>query len=120
MGLSNGFAIITAQRFGAKDLRGVKKIVCHVTDTRNCRCCGTDGSRSAFSAADFTLLNVPENLRTMAGSYIVIIIAGLIATFLYDACAAALRALGDTITPLVILAISVMLNIAGDLFLWSF
>lgn len=25
MGLSNGFAIITAQRFGAKDLRGVKK-----------------------------------------------------------------------------------------------
>lgn len=52
----------------------------------------------------------------MAGSYIVIIIAGLIATFLYDACAAALRALGDTITPLVILAISVMLNIAGDLF----
>mgnify|MGYP000793841664 FL=1 len=52
----------------------------------------------------------------MAGSYIVIISAGLIATFLYDACAAALRALGDTITPLVILAISVILNIAGDLF----
>lgn len=25
MGLSNGFAIVTAQRFGAKDLRGVKK-----------------------------------------------------------------------------------------------
>ena len=28
-------------------------------------------------------------------------IAGLVATFLYDACAAALRALGDTVTPLV-------------------
>ena len=37
----------------------------------------------------------------MAVSYIFIIIAGLVATFLYDACAAALRALGDTVTPLV-------------------
>ena len=40
-------------------------------------------------------------LMGMAVSYIFIIIAGLGATFLYDACAAALRALGDTVTPLV-------------------
>ena len=39
-------------------------------------------------------------LMGMAVSYIFIIIAGLVATFLYDACAAALRALGDTVTPL--------------------
>ena len=42
--------------------------------------------------------------------------AGMLATFLYDTCAASLRALGDTVTPLVILAVSVTLNIAGDLF----
>mgnify|MGYP000427585783 CR=1 FL=1 len=40
-------------------------------------------------------------LMGMAVSYIFIIIAGLVATFLYDACAAALRALGDTVTSLV-------------------
>ncbi len=40
-------------------------------------------------------------LMGMAVSYIFIIIAGLVATFLYDVCAAALRALGDTVTPLV-------------------
>ena len=40
-------------------------------------------------------------LMGMAVSYIFIIIAGLVATFLYDACAAALRALGHTVTPLV-------------------
>lgn len=45
-----------------------------------------------------------------------IIIAGLLATFLYDACAATLRAIGDAVTPLIILAISVALNIVGDLF----
>lgn len=65
MGLSNGFAIITAQRFGAKDLR--EKIVCHVTDTRNCRCCGTDGSRSAFSAADFTLFKCTGKFKDNGG-----------------------------------------------------
>ena len=50
-------------------------------------------------------------LMGMAVSYIFIIIAGLVATFLYDACAAALRALGDTVTPLIILAVSVCLNL---------
>lgn len=40
-------------------------------------------------------------LMGMAVSYIFIIIAGLVATFLYYVCAAALRALGDTVTPLV-------------------
>ena len=76
LGLSNGFAIVTAQKFGAKDIRAVKE--------------------SEF--------------------YISVIIAGLLATFLYDICAAVLRAIGDTITPLIILAISVALNVAGDIF----
>ena len=61
-------------------------------------------------------LNVPEALFGTARSYIVVLVAGRLATFLYDACAAALRALGDTVTPLIILAVSVGLNIAGDLF----
>lgn len=62
------------------------------------------------------MLNVPANLLETAKSYIFIIIAGLVVTYLYDACAAALRSLGDSVTPLVILAISVILNIIGDLF----
>ena len=116
MGLSNGFAIITAQRFGAKDLRGVKKSFAMSLTLGIAVAAGLTVLSLLFLQPILRFLNVPENLRTMAGSYIVIIIAGLIATFLYDACAAALRALGDTITPLVILAISVILNIAGDLF----
>ena len=116
MGLSNGFAIITAQRFGAKDLRGVKKSFAMSLTLGIAVAAGLTVLGLLFLQPILRFLNVPGNLRTMAGSYIVIIIAGLIATFLYDACAAALRALGDTITPLVILAISVILNIAGDLF----
>ena len=61
-------------------------------------------------------LNVPEDLLSVAGEYSFVIIAGLLATLLYDVCAATLRALGDTVTPLIILTVSVVLNIAGDLF----
>ena len=81
-GLSGGFAIIIAQKFGAKDYKNVKK---------------------SFA------------MSLTMGTGIAIFFAGLVATFLYDACAAALRSLGDTVTPLVILAISVALNIVGDL-----
>ena len=116
MGLSNGFAIITAQKFGAKDEQGVKKsfamslkLGCVIAVVITVLCL-------VFLQPILRFLNVSKALRPIATSYIFIIIAGLLATFLYDACAAALRALGDTVTPLVILLISVCLNIAGDLF----
>lgn len=116
MGLSNGFAIITSQRFGAKDEEGVKKSFVASFMMGTGVSIGLTAVGLIFIRQILEFLNVPEHLFKMAGSYIVIIIAGLLATFLYDACAAALRALGDSVTPLVILLISVVFNIAGDLF----
>ena len=51
----------------------------------------------------------------IAAEYIFVIIAGLVATLLYDVFAATLRAMGDTLMPLLILAFSVVLNIGGDI-----
>ena len=116
LGLSNGFAIITAQKFGAGDIEQMRKSFAQSLVL------GTGISvfftvlGLAFLRQILQFLNIPEKLLPMARSYIIIIIAGLLATFLYDACAAALRAIGDTVTPLIILAVSVALNIAGDLF----
>lgn len=115
MGLSNGFAIITAQKFGARDYAGVKKsfalslkMGCTIALAITIVCL-------LFLRQILGFLNVSNDLMGMSVSYIFIIIAGFVATFLYDACAAALRALGDTVTPLVILAVSVCLNMAGDI-----
>ena len=116
MGLSNGFAIITAQKFGAKDFKGLKKSFAASLTLGTLIAVALTILGLVFLQPIMRFLNVPEALLPVAREYIFIIIAGLLATFLYDACAAALRALGDTITPLVILAISVALNIAGDLF----
>ena len=108
MGLANGFAIVTAQKFGAGNREEVRKsfalsLVLTVLGL-------------LFLHPILRFLNVPDHLTGIARQYIFIIIAGMLATFLYDTCAASLRALGDTVTPLVILAVSVTLNIAGDLF----
>lgn len=116
LGLSNGFAIVTAQKFGAKDIRAVKKsfataIILGVITALVLTVAGL-----VFLHPILRFLNIPDELFKESASYISVIIAGLIATFLYDMCAAVLRAIGDTITPLIILAVSVALNVIGDIF----
>ena len=95
LGLANGFAIITAQRFGAKDIRGVKKSFAASLVLGTVISVVLTVLGLVFLQPILRFLNVPEHLIPVAGSYIFIIIAGLLATFLYDACAAALRALGQ-------------------------
>ncbi len=116
MGLCNGFAIITAQRFGAKDEKGLKKtFAASITLGIGVAVILTIAGL-LFLNPILRFLNVPEELMGIAYQYIFVIIAGLLASLFYNTFAATLRAIGDTVTPLIILAISVVLNIAGDLF----
>lgn len=116
MGLCNGFAIITAHCFGAKDMIRLRKslgmaIVLALVITLILTICGL-----VFLYPILEFLNVPENLIDQSASYIWLIIAGLMAVAAYDVLAASLRAIGDSLTPLIVLGISVTLNIVGDLF----
>lgn len=116
MGLCNGFAIITAQRFGARDEKNVKKSFAASLKLGILVAVVLTAAGLLFLNPILRFLNIPEDLSGIARDYIFIIIAGLIVTLLYDVFAATLRALGDTVTPLMILAVSVLLNIGGDLF----
>ena len=114
MGLANGFAIVTAQKFGAGNREEVRKSFALSLVMGSVISLILTVLGLLFLHPILRFLNVPDHLT--ARQYIFIIIAGMLATFLYDTCAASLRALGDTVTLLVILAVSVTLNIAGDLF----
>lgn len=116
MGLANGFAIIVSQRFGAKDMAGLKKSFAASLRIGIIIAATLTVVGLVFLNPILRFLNVPEDLLSVAGEYSFVIIAGLLATLLYDVCAATLRALGDTVAPLIILTVSVVLNIAGDLF----
>ena len=61
-------------------------------------------------------VNVPEELVPNALAYFRIYIGGMVFMSLYNFFSAFLRALGDSVTPLIFLIMSSLLNIAGDLF----
>lgn len=60
-------------------------------------------------------LRVPDEVWDLMREYLVVIFYGIIATFLYNYFASLLRAIGDSRTPLIFLAISAVLNIVLDL-----
>ena len=62
------------------------------------------------------LLQVPQDIYGMMRGYLWIIFCGIVFTFIYNFYAAMLRAVGDSVTPLCFLALSVALNIVLDLF----
>ena len=60
-------------------------------------------------------LRVPDEVWDLMREYLVVIFYGIIATFLYNYFASLLRAIGDSATPLIFLAVSAVLNIVLDL-----
>ncbi len=61
-------------------------------------------------------VNVPEEILPDALAYFRIYVAGMVFMSLYNFFASFLRALGDSVTPLIFLVVSSLLNIVGDLF----
>ena len=61
-------------------------------------------------------VNVPEELLPDALAYFRIYLGGMVFMSLYNFFASFLRALGDSVTPLIFLIVSSLLNIVGDLF----
>ena len=61
------------------------------------------------------LLRVPTDVIPLMKTYLLIIFAGIAATFLYNYCASVLRAIGNAVVPLLFLAVAAVLNVALDL-----
>lgn len=67
------------------------------------------------------LLQVPAEVTPYMEEYLKIIFVGISATFLYNYYAALLRAIGNSVVPLVFLGVSAVLNIVLDfLFVFTF
>ena len=114
MGMTGGFSIIVAQRFGADDTDGVK----HNVAMSYYLCIGmavimTVGLLLANKWI-LEVMNTPKEILADTQRFISIIYMGLTATIAYNIFAAILRALGDSKTPLYFLVLSSVLNVALD------
>ena len=115
-GLTNGFAVIAAQFFGAGDTVNFKRTVAGSFKYGIMISAGLTVVVLIFLRPLLKVLNTPDDLLKEAYDYIFIIFAGMTVLMLYNVCAALLRSIGDSFTPLIFLGISVVLNIGGDLF----
>lgn len=117
LGLSMGSGTVFSLQYGAGDLPALRRsiyvsflLIGTVTVLLNV---------AVFLWLDPILrwLQVPYDVYPLMRNYLWIIFWGIAFTFLYNFYAALLRAVGDSVTPLWFLAMSVVLNIGLDLFL---
>jgi len=114
-GITSGFAVLVAQRFGAGDNSGMKKAVTSAVElamgfTIVLTLAATLGAKGLLH-----LINTPEDIFWQAYEYIVVIFGGMFTMMLYNLLACFLRAIGDSKTPLYFLIISSVLNVVLDL-----
>lgn len=60
-------------------------------------------------------MQIPAEVAPLLASYLRIIFSGIIATFLYNYFANSMRAIGNSVIPLVFLGVSALLNVALDI-----
>ena len=115
IGLAQGFAILISQRFGAGDVRGMRRAV-------SMSCVLTFGTIVVVTSLSLALcgrvlhwMNTPEESYDLALQYVRIVFMGIPVTMCYNLFAGMLRALGNSRTPLVAMVIAALTNIALDL-----
>ena len=116
LGLCMGSGAFFSIRFGEKDEKRLKEGICAsfllifiLTAVINI---------IAFLFLDKIriFMKVPREVWGDMRDYLTVIFCGIFATFLYNYFASLLRAVGNSVVPLVFLAVSAILNIALDLF----
>ncbi|MGT2785231.1 MATE family efflux transporter [Streptococcus merionis] len=113
-GLTGGFSVILAQRFGAKDTVGIKRSYA----TGLVLSIGVGLVLTVLSLAFLrtflTIMQTPEELIEQSHRFLKAIFGGMIATILYNYLSNSIRALGDSRTPLLALIVAVILNVILD------
>ena len=116
LGLCMGSGALFSMRFGQKDEKALRENLCAsfffivlITILLTVLSFMTLNSLQSF-------LKVPFEVWKDMKGYLTVIFAGIPAVFLYNYFASYLRAIGNSVIPLMFLAVSAVINIALDLF----
>ncbi|MCD8352673.1 MAG: MATE family efflux transporter [Planctomycetaceae bacterium] len=113
-GLTSGFTVITAQRYGAGDTDGVRRSIATAIVLSVAVTVVVTGLSVYTAYPLFELMDTPADIIDDAYRYIVVIYAGTIATVFFNLFSGILRALGDSLTPLLFLVLACIVNIILD------
>ena len=115
MGIGNGATVIISQYFGAGDLKKVSDTVDTIYTTGIVGALPVSVIGILLSGPLLRLINTPDNTFFDARLYMIIIFAGTIFSLGYNLNSAIMQSLGDSKTPLFLLAIACGLNVVLDL-----
>lgn len=115
VGLTNGFAVITARCFGEGNLEKVRKTFASGIKLGILVSAVLTVFSLIFLEEILLLLSMPEQHLKDGMAYIGVILGGMTFSMLYNALASTLRAVGDTVAPLIFLIVSAFMNIGLDL-----
>ena len=117
LGMTAGFTVLTAQKFGAGDMKAMRQTVGGAAVLSILVTIVLTVGSMLFMKPLLRFMHTPADIFDDAYSYIMIICAGIAAQMLYNLLASVLRALGNSKVPLYFLILSALLNIVLDLVL---
>lgn len=115
LGLCMGSSAVFSIRRGEGDEQGLKSSIFHSFLMIAALAVVLNGAVFLLIDPILHFLQVPERIYGMMREYLWIIFFGILAIFFYNFFASLLRAVGNSVTPLVFLGICALLNIGLDL-----
>lgn len=115
VGACIGISVIFSQQYGADNLVAFRRehFIALVTGLIVSVLCSSAGI--LFLPAVLQLIQTPDEILGYVQTYLVIVLLGLPATFLYNLYSALLRSVGDAKAALVVLALAVAANLGLDI-----
>lgn len=115
LGMTTGFTVLTAQRFGAGDMKAMRQTVASAALLSVFVSVILTAVSMVFMKPLLVFMHTPADIFEDAYAYIMVICAGIFAQVLYNLLASVLRALGNSKIPLYFLILAALLNIVLDL-----
>lgn len=115
-GLTLGFSVVTARFYGSGEEKALKKNIAGAITLGFGTAIVLITLTAVFLKPILRLLQVPAEQFDMSYSYIVVLVWGMFITLAYNLCANTLRVTGDSVTPLIYLVISSLVNVGLDYF----
>ncbi len=117
IGLMSGCTVAVGNRVGARDEAGQRRAFTASLGVALLGAAATTLAGTALAHPVFSLMGVPGASLDQTAAYLEVISLGAVGLFLLNAACAFLRAQGDSVGPLAIMAFSAVANVALDLVL---
>lgn len=114
-GLTQGFGVILAQRFGAEDENGLRHATANATYLSIVFAVILTMIGLLIARPVLVLLRTPDTIIDMSMSYLIVAFLGIPVIFAYNFLAAILRALGNSKAPLQAMVVACVVNVVLDI-----